>query len=72
MTNQSIRKELYEKNKDSLEEDMAPLALLTTVLWVGIGSLMVVKSGQRLTVEPQQAVGSGEETRRVEEYGITL
>ena len=34
MTDQSIRKELYERDKDSLEEDMQFSALSTTDLWV--------------------------------------
>ena len=47
MTDQSIRKELYEKDKDSLEEDMAPFGFVDDGVMVRVTSLLTVISGPK-------------------------
>ena len=60
MTDQSIRKELYEKDKDSLEEDMSPFGFVTMELAVLISSLPTEKCGHPVVnMVPQWVTGSG-------------
>ena len=59
MTDQSIRKELYEKDKDSLEEDMAPFGFIDD----GTEGSQFVEDGNIWTTVPNEVY---------DEYGTTM
>ena len=59
MTDQSIRKELYEKDKDSLEEDMAPFGFIDD----GTEGSQFVEDGNIWTTVPNEVY---------DEYGTSM
>ena len=71
LTDQDVRKRIYEDQKDQIEQDMAPFGFIVDGL---DDSTFVDNDGDRWTVEPNgekylQRLGNTPDTWNVDEYG---
>jgi hypothetical protein len=71
LTDQDVRKRIYEEQKDQIEQDMAPFGFIVDGL---DDSTFVDNDGDRWTVEPNgerylQRLGNTPDTWNVDEYG---
>ena len=61
MTDQSVRQELYEKDKDSLEEDMSPFGFIND----GVTEEVIIDKDENL-------IWQSANNDKYDEYGLTM